>query len=86
MIAGLDFLGVLGAALILLAFWFLTHKVIHSHSYEYLLLNLIGGVLLATETYRHESYASFALNIVWALVALYGLFWAHKRKEAKLKR
>ena len=76
----------LGAACILLAFWLLTHKVIHSHSYTYLGLNLIGGALLAIDTYRHESYASFTLNAVWVLIAIYGLGWAHKRKEAKLKR
>ena len=82
----LDIIGWLGAALILLAFWLLTHKVTHSHSYTYLLLNLAGVLLLAIETRRHESYASFVLNVVWVLIAIYGLGWAHRRKEAKLKR
>lgn len=78
--------GWFGAACILLAFWLLTHKVTHSHSYKYLGLNLIGGALLAIETYLHESYASFALNAVWVLIAVYGLGWAHKRKEPRRSR
>lgn len=78
--------GWLGAACILLAFWLLTHKATHSHSYAYLGLNLIGGALLALETYLHESYASFALNAVWVIIAVYGLGWAHRRKEPKKDR
>jgi len=78
--------GFVGAFLILLAFWLLTHRVVHSHSYEYLFLNLFGGIFLAFETYVQDSYASFALNVFWVLIAVYGLVWAHKRKPAKLKR
>ena len=78
--------GWIGAFLILLAFWLLTHKVVHSHSYEYLILNFIGGLFLAYETFQHESYASFILNVVWVLIAVYGIGWAHRRKPAKLKR
>ncbi|MBI4146215.1 hypothetical protein HY489_02660 [Candidatus Woesearchaeota archaeon] len=82
----LDILGWSGAFIILLAFWLLTHKVVHSHSYTYLLLNLFGGALLSIETFRHESYASFVLNTIWVVVAIYGLGWAHKRKSPKLER
>lgn len=81
-----DFVGWVGAFLILLAFWLLTHRVVHSHSYEYLFLNLAGGSLLAFETWRANSYASFVLNVVWVFIAIYGLGWAHRRKEAKLRR
>ena len=79
-------IGWLGAACILLAFWLLTHKATHSHSYSYLGLNLLGGLFLSVETFTHESYASFVLNLCWILVAVYGLGWAHKRKAPKLKR
>ncbi len=79
-------IGLIGAACILLAFWLLTHKVVHSHSKTYLGLNLVGGILLAFETYTHESFASFALNIIWVAIAIYGLGWAHRRKEAFRKK
>lgn len=79
-------IGWAGAALILLAFWLLTHKVVHSHSYTYLGLNLVGGIMLMYEAWIHESHAAFTLNIIWIIVAVYGLGWAHKRREVKLKR
>jgi len=81
-----DIPGWIGAFLILLAFWLLTHKVVHSHSYTYMLLNLFGGAFLAFETWRKLSYASFVLNIIWVVIAIYGIGWAHRRKEVKLKR
>lgn len=74
-----DIVGWLGAFCILLAFFLLTHKTIRSHSWTYLGLNLAGGVLLAVETFAHESHAAFTLNVVWVIVAVYGLVWAHKR-------
>ena len=81
-----DIPGWIGALLILLAFWLLTFKAVHSHSYTYLALNLIGGTLLAYETWSKGSYSSLILNLSWVIIAIYGLGWAHKRKEVKLKR
>ncbi len=81
-----EIIGWTGAAAILLAFWLLTHKVVHSHSYVYLGLNLLGGVALAYEAWTHLSHASFVLNLIWIAIAIYGLGWAHKRKAPKLKR
>ena len=82
----INFIGWVGAFFILLAFWLLTHKTIHSHSYFYLGLNLFGGLFLAYETWNHASFASFALNSVWVVIAIYGIGWAHKRKSPKLER
>ncbi|MBS3147772.1 hypothetical protein J4219_02725 [Candidatus Woesearchaeota archaeon] len=86
MISGIDLVGFVGALLILLAFWLVTRKVVHPESFSYLSLNLLGALLLGVETYRRASYAALSLNIIWALVALYGIFLARKRKEAKLRR
>lgn len=81
-----DVPGWIGAFLILLAFWLLTHKVVHSHSYTYFNLNLLGALLLSFESWRKAAHASFVLNIIWAMIAIYGLGWAHKRKPPKMKR
>ncbi len=78
--------GWIGAALILLSFWLLTHKVVHSHSYTYLYLNLMGATFLMYETWRLRAHASFVLNLIWVFIAIYGLGWAHKRTAPKLKR
>jgi formate hydrogenlyase subunit 3/multisubunit Na+/H+ antiporter MnhD subunit len=81
-----DIPGWIGAFFILLAFWLLTHKVVHSHSYTYMMLNLFGGILLAFDAWSHNTYAGFVLNLVWICIAVYGIGWAHKRKPVKLKR
>ncbi len=81
-----DIPGWIGAFFILLAFWLLTHKVVHSHSYTYLAFNLLGGLLLGYDAYSHNTYAGLVLNIVWVVIAIYGIGWAHKRKAPKLKR
>ena len=78
--------GWIGAFFILLAFWLLTHKVVHSHSFTYLGLNLAGGVFLVLEGWLHESYSAVALNVIWVFIAIYGLGWAHKRKSPKMKK
>lgn len=78
--------GWFGAIFIILAFWMLTHKVVHSHSKVYFTLNLLAGILLAYDAAVHRTSAGLAINIVWIVIAVYGLGWAHKRKEAKLKR
>lgn len=78
--------GWIGAVFIILAFWLLTHKVTHSHSYLYMGLNLIAGLLLAYDAWVHKTMAGLTLNIVWIVIAVYGLGWAHKRKTPKLSR
>jgi len=78
-----DIPGIVGATCIVLAFWLLTHKVVHSHSKWYLGLNLAGGILLAFDGYVHASIATFALNAIWVAIAIYGLGFAHKRKDKK---
>jgi hypothetical protein len=81
-----DIPGWIGAVLILIAFWLLTHRVVHSHSYPYLGLNLVAGILLGYDAWVHRTYAGLSINIAWVLIALYGLGWAHKRKPPVLKR
>lgn len=78
--------GWIGAFGIVLAFWLLTHKATHSHSFLYLGLNVLAGILLAYDAWVHKTMAGLTLNIVWIVIAIYGIGWAHKRKEVKLKR
>jgi len=78
--------GWIGAVCVLMAFWLLTHKVVHSHSRVYLGLNLFAGLLLAYDAWFHQTFAGLTLNLVWIIIAIYGLGWAHKRKAPKLKR
>lgn len=76
-----DWFGWAGTVCILVAFFLLTHKTVHSHSLAYLGLNLIGGVLLAVDTFADASFPAFSLNMVWVLIALYGLVRAREEKK-----
>ena len=78
--------GWIGAFGIVLAFWLLTHKVTHSHSLLYLGINLVAGILLAYDAWVHNTMAGLALNVVWIVIAVYGLGWAHRRKSPRLER
>lgn len=75
--------GWIGAIFIILAFWLLTHKVVRSHSKVYFTLNLLAGILLSYDAVVHGTSAGLAINIVWIVIAVYGLGWAHKRKAPK---
>jgi len=81
-----DIPGWIGAFGIVLAFYLLTHKSVYSHSYLYLGLNLIAGALLAYDAWIHKTFAGLTLNLIWIIIAIYGLGWAHKRKAPKMAR
>ncbi|MBH1991813.1 MAG: hypothetical protein I8H86_02895 [Sphingomonadaceae bacterium] len=46
------------------------------------LLNLVGSVLLIWSLTVHFNMASMALEVVWAIIALFGLFKAIRSKSA----
>jgi hypothetical protein len=66
-------LSAIGAAAILFAFWALQTKRMCAEQRRYQLLNLLGGVLLATAAAITHGWAFVVLNTVWALVALWAL-------------
>ncbi len=74
----LQALSVLGAGLILTAFYFLQRGRWTSHGLPYLWVNLFGAVFL-TVVAIHDRRAGFIiLEIAWALVSLYGLRGARR--------
>ncbi len=69
----IDLAGWLGAVLILLAYFLNVRSVVASTSRLFLWLNLLGAALIAVNTYALHAYAATALNVVWGVVAIYGL-------------
>ena len=61
--------GILGAALILLAFILNEFDVINKDMLSYSLLNFLGALILVIYAYLIESYPFMILNLVWLLVA-----------------
>ncbi len=79
-----DIVGWLGAGGVLLAYALVSTGRVASASYAYQLLNLVGAAALAWNTLYYMAYPSTALNVVWALIAVYaiGRLWATRSAAA----
>ena len=69
----IDFLGLIGAVLLLLAYFMATTKRWQTHSFPYQLSNLAAACLLIVYSFSKTAYVHVAINIVWASVAIVGL-------------
>lgn len=69
-----DVIGWFAAGAVLVAYALVSTGRVKPASYSYQGLNFFGGVGLAANTFYYMSYPSTALNIVWALVAVYAIW------------
>ena len=75
-----DILGWIGMILVLLAYALLsTSKIENGMLYQ--ILNLVAAILMAIGLYPTKAWFSFALQIVWALVALIAIIKILKKKR-----
>ena len=65
--------GILGAGLLLLAYFNNAKKRWNSHNTIYHVTNLVGAVLICINTYYFRVYGPLILNFFWALIAISGL-------------
>lgn len=75
-----EVVGLIGALLLLLAFFMITNEKWTRLSLKYQGANLIASSLLLGYSILKSAYAFIALNIVWAMVALFGLLKARKKQ------
>lgn len=86
MISGDMMIGLIGMALILVAF--ILNEVsghIDRESKEYNILNILGSTFLIFYAYALSSWPFLILNIVWAIVAVWKLSTLLMRKSRKKK-
>ena len=69
-----DVIGWFAAGAVLVAYALVSTGRVIAVSYTYQSLNFFGGLGLAVNTFYYMSYPSTALNIVWALVAMYAIW------------
>lgn len=69
----MDLLGWVGALCFLLAYLLLILKRWQATSFFYHLCNILGGVLLTINTLYDASFPSAFINLVWAVIAAYGM-------------
>lgn len=69
----IETVGVLGASLLLYAFFKVSRGQWRGRSLNYELFNLVGAALLLIYAFYKDAYANMILNIVWVGVALFGI-------------
>lgn len=82
-------IGIIGTALILLAFFLNQVHVWKSDSFIYEFTNLVGAGVLTAYALLLKSWPFIILNVVWALVALYEIInmaRGHKPKKKEKGR
>ena len=74
-----DILGWIGMILVLLAYALLSiNKIENGKLYQ--ILNLVAAILMAIGLYPTKAWFSFALQILWALVAIISIIKLIKKK------
>lgn len=82
----IDIMGVVGALLVLFAFYRIALGQWTSRSVWYELDNLVGAALLGYYTWSKGAYISVLINLVWFMVAIVGLRSIHERHPKLAKK
>jgi hypothetical protein len=76
-----DAIGMLGTAMVVLAYYLLQLERIDPSSLNYNLLNLVGAACLLVSLCFHFNLASFVIELFWIGASLIGL-WKYWRRRA----
>ena len=83
----IDVAGIVGAIMLLIAYFMATTKRWQTHSLSYQLSNLGAAGLLVVYSFSKTAYVHVVINIVWAGVAIVGLIFIgeHRSRHKRLK-
>ena len=70
----LEIIGVFGMLMILGAYFFISFDYVLADNAWYQLMNLSGGAAFIYYTIKKAAWASLALNVVWAFIAVFSLW------------
>ncbi|RXK00187.1 hypothetical protein CRU98_03250 [Arcobacter sp. CECT 8986] len=76
-----QWIGFLGMAFVVSAYFLLQINRCTIHSILYQLLNLTGAILLLISLCVHFNLGSFVIEIFWIIITVYGIFNNLKRKK-----
>jgi hypothetical protein len=68
-----DAIGWIGAAVLLVAYAMISSRKLEADSSAYQLLNIIGSLLLVTNTIFYGAYPSTFVNMIWAAIAVFSM-------------
>ena len=69
----IDILGWLGVALFLVAYALVSTKKLEGDSVIYQAMNILGGVLLVTNSFYYHALPSVGVNVAWIGIAIFAL-------------
>lgn len=69
-----QWIGFLGMAFVVIAYFLLQINKYTINSLKYQLLNLIGAILLLISLFVHFNLGSFIIEIFWIIITLYGIY------------
>ena len=70
----IEVVGWTGSLLVLLAYGLNIYQKLSSSSLWFILLNLAGSAMLIYYTIVRQAYASTFVNVVWVVIAVFGIF------------
>ncbi|MBI1393519.1 MAG: hypothetical protein GC152_12325 [Alphaproteobacteria bacterium] len=76
-----DLIGLLGAALIVVAYAASQADRLDTRGVAYSAMNLAGAAAILVSLAFAFNLASFAIELVWLVVSVYGLFRAVRRRD-----
>jgi len=82
----IDWVGYIGGAVLLFAFWRTSIGKWTGTSLWYELDNLIAGIMLIIYAFNKGAYASVIINLVWAIVAFRGVTSYTERRLRRKRR
>jgi hypothetical protein len=75
-----DAIGLLGVALILLAYFLLQAGRLRGNALPYQLLNALGAVLVMVSLLYAFNLSAFMMELAWLLVSIYGIARGRRRR------
>lgn len=69
-----NIVGWIGAILVIAAYFLVSTKKLSPTSVTYQLMNLFGALGVGVIVFIQKAYPSLAIQIVWSLIAIYGLY------------
>jgi hypothetical protein len=78
-----DLVGCIGASIVLIAYALLQTKHISADSFNYLILNVIGAVLILISLVYAWNLAAVVMEFAWMIISLVGLF-KFKRNQQRI--
>lgn len=81
-----DFIGWIGALLILTAYALISFRKVEGNSLEYQSLNILGSILLAVNTLYYGAIPSSLVNIIWAIIAVFAIFAIFKNWKKRVEK